>query len=985
MKRLSPLFVLVLSCLSTFLSASEKVLLAEKGKTNCSIVIPENASSAHKRAAGELARYLGKISSSPAPEVVTAPVKGLLPVRLELDGENLPHIDAYRIKVTPKGVRISGKTVQALYHGVYRTLFLYGGIRWLVPGEDGEYFTAGTRIELPLQDKVDSPAFARRTLELNCANTSGIMKDTWDWILRNNYTLSYYDGAVYATKKWKPELGIALRERDSYVRESRMFGGVLTGARIRKGALSEKKELEKLWETNRDFFPLVDGKRVFMKGYEQPCTTNAGVIAKMSENTLLHASSLTGKGEASFAVINQDGTTWCQCPSCLALDPPGEKKNNYKSTRYWTLLNQIFQGVLKTYPDVIPFGLAYQNFQTVPEGVKIHPAIGVGLSFNRRCFRHNLDDPKCPTNKEFYEYYKAWGSLPNTTYSREELHAGVGSNFMPSERQMVQGFKVYKKLGIDGASLCTVPPDGTYRPFYTDIVKQGWFCEWQTLYLAGLALWDQDADTEKYLEEANSLYYGKGWKGGMKAFRTLLDKSCREDPGCFGWGHGTPAGRVLAKAGLLETLEKHLADAEKAASDDARALAHIRREGYLFRISLVARAKEYMRSYKELKGFAAPGKIVIDGKAEEAWKKTEVYSSFPKFAPGNIDREKSTVAKYQTFVRALYDKDTLYLFIEAMEPEPATAVRRKKKGEAPWGDDSLEIFLTHPNFNNAYYHFAFTPNGALYQAKNVPGSQKADPSIETDIEIASKILPDRWCAEIRIPAGKIGQTFDNGHTWQINVARNRNNSASGKEQSSLTGTFHGAFLPLSLAGPMVAGKTGSKDTREWINGNFSDIFVRPNDKWAKNWNLGEKNSLARGWTLNTAWKGRSTFEILTHPGTDNHYVHLKNGNFYQRHSGKDKALKYTFRAKGKGTLTIMIFRYQRAKWPKHLGTEKILTLKLDGDEWKTYTGTYVKKNADELASFVFWSDKTGDFYIDDVYCYGTEVPAKNEDGGKGAK
>ncbi|MBO4303752.1 MAG: hypothetical protein J6A21_04145 [Lentisphaeria bacterium] len=112
MKRLSPLFVLILF-FCTVLSASEKVLLAEKGKKNCCIVIPENASSAHKRAAGELARYLGKISSSPVPEVVTAPVKGLLPVRLELDGENLPHIDAYRIKVTPEGVRISGKTVQA--------------------------------------------------------------------------------------------------------------------------------------------------------------------------------------------------------------------------------------------------------------------------------------------------------------------------------------------------------------------------------------------------------------------------------------------------------------------------------------------------------------------------------------------------------------------------------------------------------------------------------------------------------------------------------------------------------------------------------------------------------------------------------------------------------------------------------------------------------------------------------------------------------
>ncbi|MBR2905649.1 MAG: hypothetical protein IKC08_07100 [Lentisphaeria bacterium] len=174
---------------------------------------------------------------------------------------------------------------------------------------------------------------------------------------------------------------------------------------------------------------------------------------------------------------------------------------------------------------------------------------------------------------------------------------------------------------------------------------------------------------------------------------------------------------------------------------------------------------------------------------------------------------------------------------------------------------------------------------------------------------------------------------------------------------------------------MVSSKTGSKDTRLWLNGNFSDTFVKPNDKWAKNWNLGKKNSLARGWALNVAWKGGSTFEILTENG--NNYVHLKNGNFYQRHAGKDKALKYTFRAKGNGLLTIMVFRYQRAKWPKHIATESILKLKLDGkSDWKSYTGTYVKKNADELISFVFWADKKGDFYIDDVYCYGADAPAE---------
>ncbi|MBO5761662.1 MAG: hypothetical protein J6S53_08975 [Lentisphaeria bacterium] len=253
-KTLFLLLSCLLGCMS--LAAAGNVVLSEKGKNYACIVIPADAAPSHKRAAEELAKYMAKISDAPVAKIGTAPVKGLLPVYLEISKEKLPMIDAYRLNVSKNSVRISGQTTQALLHGVYRLLFKYANMRWLVPGEDGEYFVPGTKIAVPIQNKVDSPAFYRRGLELNCANTSGIMKDTWDWILRNNYTLSYYDGAVYANKKWKPELGIALRERASYVRESKMFCGILTGTRIRKGAGTEKKELDKLFVTNKDFSPL---------------------------------------------------------------------------------------------------------------------------------------------------------------------------------------------------------------------------------------------------------------------------------------------------------------------------------------------------------------------------------------------------------------------------------------------------------------------------------------------------------------------------------------------------------------------------------------------------------------------------------------------------------------------------------------------------------------------------------------------------------
>ena len=333
------------------------------------------------------------------------------------------------------------------------------------------------------------------------------------------------------------------------------------------------------------------------------------------------------------------------------------------------------------------------------------------------------------------------------------------------------------------------------------------------------------------------------------------------------------------------------------------------------------------------------------------------------------------MAALQTFVRVMYDQGNLWVFIEALENNPAGITNQRKPGEAPWGDDSLELFLTHPNFNGKYYHFAWTRNGACYQAQTIPGSLEADTKIETDVEIKTQVLADRWTAEMKIPVARLGQDCIVGHTWEINVARNRINQDGKNELISLAwGGFHGAFFPLSLAGKKTADVSGLKDTRLWKNGNFNDVFKRPNDKWAKGWDLGKEELLARGWNLNTAQPGAS-FELLKHPGSnDDFFVLLKKGNFFQRHLGKDEAIRCSFRLKGHGKFKIMIFRFDRGEHHyKHLGTDLLRVLTLNSDEWVTYQMDYLKKAADETVGLVFWNDGNGDLYIDDAYVFG--IPA----------
>ena len=65
---------------------------------------------------------------------------------------------------------------------------------------------------------------------------------------------------------------------------------------------------------------------------------------------------------------------------------------------------------------------------------------------------------------------------------------------------------------------------------------------WQAIYMSAQFLWDKDSDYAALYEEANSLYYGKAWEGGMKEFRKVQEKAFHETSGCFGWGLCSPLG-----------------------------------------------------------------------------------------------------------------------------------------------------------------------------------------------------------------------------------------------------------------------------------------------------------------------------------------------------------------------------------------------------------------------------------------------------------
>ena len=535
--------------------------------------------------------------------------------------------------------------------------------------------------------------------------------------------------------------------------------------------------------------------------------------------------------------------------------------------------------------------------------------------------------------------------------------------YQPIEKVFCQNVKDYRKLGVDGPMMTTQPPDGIYQKKWDGhICKEIWYGNWQTFYLGARFLWDDSRNYEKEYEEANSLYYGKAWEGGMKEFRRLLTKYATETPGCAGYGHDNVIGRCLDQPGSKEKLLAALEKAEKAASTPREKL-HVARDRKFFSIFWLDARDRYVESYRELRSFDHDKPIVIDGKCdEEDWKKADIVSNFKVFAATEptVKGKKLSPAKHQTYVRTTYDAAHLYFYLEMMEPSTDKMIARKtKKDEKLWHDNSVELFVWHPDLGESYYHLILNHKGVLYDAKKNPGSRAEDRSWESGLEYRINILKDRWVVECKLPTRNLGMIARHGYVWKINVGRSRfvagekapahikRDSIPWELSSISSGNFHNIanFLPFNMLGKrQLISMRGEGNTAPFSNGNFNKkrkLNKTVIANMAKKGHFAVNNIMPSGWLFNGK---NGKLELCSHKENENDcYVKLFNGILYQLHYGDAKNVKIRFRAKsddgGKLKLNLYRYRMENRKSRKNLPTKTAISALPLEKNWKEYTVT----------------------------------------------
>ena len=195
---------------------------------------------------------------------------------------------------------------------------------------------------------------------------------------------------------------------------------------------------------------------------------------------------------------------------------------------------------------------------------------------------------------------------------------------------------------------------------------------------------------------------------------------------------------------------------------------------------------------------------------EEFWADAPVLDRLTQQEP--IEGEAASEA---TFVMVLFDGESLYVGIRALDSEPDGIVSRILQRDKIMladgfsqrpvfaGDDAVAILLDPFDDNRNAYVFATNPNGAEFDALLADEGKEFNTDWRGVWEVAGTRTAEGWSAEFKIPLQTLRYPNDPGRTWGFNIQRiirRKNEKVFWQGWSRDSGGFHRVSLAGSLVG-----------------------------------------------------------------------------------------------------------------------------------------------------------------------------------------
>ncbi|WP_158606734.1 DUF4838 domain-containing protein [Paenibacillus ginsengarvi] len=429
--------------------------IVENGTAHAVILVPEQADPVIARAAGELAEYVLKSTGATLPIMTEAELQanggGLNGhVRIYVgDSGSDPHmstllsgLNSDGFAIHPHGTRIviAGSTPSGTLYGVYEFLERYAGVRWLMPGDNGEDVPSQTDLDVPDQDVVMQPAFFSRVFSPGVSWTQAPERSDWLDKNRLHNQIQFHHNLL---KLFPPS---------------------------------------KYGSTHPEYFPVRNGQPYIpptdsTHGW-QPCFTAPGIVQEAIQNIIQYFGD--HPEETSYSLGMNDSGGFCEANPAHPDYP--NKINSIglvdMSDIYYGWVNQVVEGVLDVYPDKWFGLLAYQEVMD-PPSFALTPRVVPFLTKDRMAWA----DPAVEAAGK--AQVAAWAAVSDNLAWYDYMYGTPYLLPRVYNHLMADNYKYAKQAGVSAH----------YAELYPN------WGEGPKPWLSAKLQWDPDADEDALLQE----------------------------------------------------------------------------------------------------------------------------------------------------------------------------------------------------------------------------------------------------------------------------------------------------------------------------------------------------------------------------------------------------------------------------------------------------------------------------------------------------
>ncbi len=483
--------IVVALCIAAEASAAPVQLVRDQG---CEHVIYHEADAPLSivMAASELQDYLHKVSGAKV-AIVQRPSDPMIclgesaPSReAGLASESIPW-EGFRIVTKGNNVLILGRdtadgertpgggTSTGTRNGTYAFIERFLGVRWLMPGEHGDYVPKSPSITIPETDVTDAPFFLNRRVPY----TQERRREVKRWWARQRLGWSLY---LTHGHNWRRTIPVSH------------------------------------FDEHPDWFPERGGVRVPPTGRYKLCMTNPELVRAYADATIAYFD--RNPNATCYSLSPSDSAGYCECEQCTKFyetDPNGDRS---VTPAILTFYNGVAKLVAKKYPKKLLAGYVYAAYVFPPKTpIPLEPNVFLSWAPS---FDYGFTLVRPDLQRQWEGLLEQWTKVTkNISYYDLPTHILTDSGALNPPGLGILSF-LYPRLQAAGT-----------RGVYVYGI-QAWGRAAPLNYLLAKLAWDPQADVEALFDEYCAKAYGEGGDDINRMFRLLdaeVERHYLEYPG----------------------------------------------------------------------------------------------------------------------------------------------------------------------------------------------------------------------------------------------------------------------------------------------------------------------------------------------------------------------------------------------------------------------------------------------------------------------